>query len=130
MATESLGQKVGIVLTRRSPLGGTRHDFNAAIVSKVLPDSIFHPEVHAGARNLHLERGGDGTIGLKGAVVVAVNGTRVRDARHGAMLVACLVDSVALTVKVDPMEVEEDEGNGGDDHTNGVESHGVATLSQ
>ena len=71
-------EKAGVVFTSLS----ARHP-NVAVVSKVMPGSIF----------------GKHRATIEGAMVVAVNGTAARDPRHAAELVARAVVGVRLTVR-------------------------------
>ena len=94
--------KVGIVFTRRSAQYP-----DVAIISRVMPESIFRRHLGGGGGSSSL-----GMTGLEGAEVIAVNGTPVRNPRHAAELVARAVEEVRLTVK-------RGGGDGGNDDESG-----------
>lgn len=109
---------MGLVFTRQSSI----HP-EIAIISKVLPDSIFSRHrlssssstltlltpttgsatatttAAAAAATTTNHNNNNNSTGLEGAEVIAVNGTPVRDPRHAAELVARAVEEVRLTVK-------------------------------
>jgi len=90
------GTKVGIVFTRLS----SNHP-EVAVISKILPESIFSRHSLSGSPNGKLE----------GAQIIAVNGIEVNDPRHAAELVARATEEVRLTVKKRPLSSVWDQGS-------------------
>jgi len=91
------GTKVGIVFTRLS----SNHP-EVAVISKILPESIFSRHSLSGSKDGKLE----------GAQIIAVNGIEVNDPRHAAELVARATEEVRLTVKKRPLSSVWDQGQG------------------
>jgi len=102
------GTKVGIVFTRLS----SNHP-EVAVISKILPESIFSRHSLSGSKDGKLE----------GAQIIAVNGMNVNDPRHAAELVARATEEVRLTLKKRPLSSVWDQGSsptsGGGDYGGG-----------